>query len=201
MNMEEYKITNQDEYEIDLEKEHPEIQYLLYRNGEEQFPKRHLHIITGNKRDNTFYTSILIATLFGDTSIGFESKMSDDEKVLYINTELEYNDVVEVVRNIHMMLGWDPNDNNARLRAYYLRETPREKRYEFIRNRIEAVKPAAVFIDSIADLIDICDPVEAKDIKERLSQLSIEFNCAICYTICKNEKFRNDEMIDLRVDD
>lgn len=200
MNMEEYKLTNQDEYEIDLEKEHPEIQYLLYRNGVEEFPKRHLHIITGKaKSDNTFSACILIAALFGDTTI-FESKMSDDEKVLYFNTEREYYDVVEVVRNIHEMLGWDPNDNNARLRAYYLRETPREKRYEFIRNRIEAVKPAAVFIDSIEDLIDMC-PVEAKDIKERLSQLSIEFNCAICYTICTPEKFRHDEMIDLRVDD
>ena len=148
------ELKGRDEREIDLKKKRQKKPYLLYRNGVGTFRKGSIVAITGKaKNGKTFALSVFAAALLGDNSFKFESKMSDDEKVLFFDTEQEEDDVVEVVQRIHMMLGWDPNDNNARFKGYYLRETPTDKIYEFIMERIKTVKPAAVFIDGIADLI------------------------------------------------
>lgn len=186
---------NRDKREIDLKKKRQKKPYLLYRNGVGTFRKGSIVAITGKaKNGKTFALSIFIAALLGDTTI-FESKMSDDEKVLYFDTEQEEDDVVEVVQRIHKMLGWDINDNNARFKGYYLRETPTEEIYEFIRERIETVKPAAVFIDGIADLIySINDYEESNSIIKRLMKLSAEFNCAISCTLHTNGNEHNDKM-------
>ena len=106
--------------------------------------------------------------------------MSDDEKVLYFDTEQEEDDVVEAAERIHMMLGWDINDDNDRFGVYYLGDTPRKERYKYIENEIKTVKPAAVFIDGIADLIyNFNDLVEANSIIENLIHLATEVGCVI----------------------
>lgn len=190
------ELTYQEKYDFSLEREYPEIQYLLYDNGVGTFPRCNLQAIFGKaKSGKTFTLSILVAALLGDTSIKFESKMSDDEKVLFIDTEQDESDVAKVVQRIHIMLGWDPNRDNARLKVCILRTMPLDKRLEYIENKIKVVKPAAVFIDGIADLIyDINDIKESNSTIIRLMQLSTEFNCAICCTLHINGNEHNDKM-------
>lgn len=190
------ELTYQAKYDFSLEREYPEIQYLLYDNGVGTFPRCNLQAIFGKaKSGKTFTLSILVAALLGDTSFGYESKMSDDEKVLFIDTEQDESDVAKVVQRIHIMLGWDPNRDNARLKVCILRTMPLEKRLEYIENKIKVVKPAAVFIDGIADLIyDINDIKESNSTIIRLMQLSTEFNCAICCTLHINGNEHNDKM-------
>lgn len=181
---------------ISLKKKRQKKPYLLFRNGVGTFRKGSIVAITGRvKNGKTFTLSIFAAALLGDTSFKFESKMSDDEKVLYFDTEQEEDDVVEAAERIHMMLGWDINDDNDRFGVYYLGDTPRKERYKYIENEIKTVKPAAVFIDGIADLIyNFNDLVEANSIIENLIHLATEVGCVICCTLHTNENEHNDKM-------
>ncbi len=100
--------------------------------------------------------------------------------VLYVDTEQDEYDTMLIARRVHYLMGWDFRVPNERFRIAPLRSDSAEERVAFVTWAIEKLKPTAVFIDGIRDLLsDFNDLAESAELIERFMKATTEHRCAV----------------------
>ena len=130
---------------------------------------------------------MLAASVLGCAAFGISS-CCGQAGVVYFDTEQHPRSTMRLVRRIHAMLGWHTDRNNPRLAAYCLRAMPMAERLPFIRRTVERARPAAVFIDGVADLLaDFNEVGQSTALIGELMRLSAGADCAVCCVLHTNK--------------
>lgn len=177
-----------DEFEIDLTEELPEPRFIIKSQGNGAMPRGDIQAIKAkSKSGKTYAASILAAVVLGAKFANLEPTESN-ASVIFFDTEQNKLNTCKVVRRIHTLLNWDIKLNNPRLKCYALRRMELDKRQAYIKNKVEAVKPALVIIDGVADLIaNFNDIEESSAVIDWLMKLSADNDCAILNVLHENK--------------
>ena len=175
-------------YLIDLAKAYPEPKYTLSLNDVGTLPLGDLAAIKAkSKNGKSFLCSIFIAAMLGDTRFGFASMM-DAPTVLYFDTEQNARNTAKLARRVHQMMGWPTHENKDCFTAFSLRTMADADRFTYIVQTIEKLKPQAVFIDGIADLIpDFNNIADSCGLILELMRLSGQNDCVIVCVLHENK--------------
>ena len=133
-------------------------------------------------------------------------------KVLYVDTEMEKLNSAKVLRRVHWLCGWQMDMPCDRFNVLWLRsvkdvkddkgkvtEHAYEKRYRIIKQAIDILKPDAVFIDGIRDLIgDFNDNAASSALVLDLMALAEEKHICIWNTLHMNPRMKNDDESKMR---
>lgn len=175
-------------YLIDLAKAYPEPKFTLGLNGVGTLPIGDIAAIKAkSKNGKSFLCSIFIAAMFGDKRFGFDSMM-DEPTILYFDTEQNARNTAKLVRRVHQMMGWPTDENKDCFKAFSLRTMADAERLPYIVQAIERLKPQAVFIDGIADLIPDFNNIEDScGLILELMRLSGQHDCVIVNVLHENK--------------
>lgn len=164
----------------DLSEEITEPKYLLSFNGVGTMPRGDIQAIKGlAKHGKSYLTSILMASILGCKDFGFEAT-EHGTTVIYFDTEQNKNNTIKLIRRTHTLLGWNDRQSSPRLTNLSLRTITTQERVKVIEAVTRYLKPSAIFIDGIADLIDDFNEVKpSQRIVLQLMKLSTDVGCAI----------------------
>lgn len=176
------------EWSVDLAKPCPGPTFLLSQDGVGFMPRGDLQAIKAkSKSGKSLLSAVLAASVLGCAAFGISSCCGQDG-VVYFDTEQHPRSTMRLVRRIHAMLGWHTDRNNPRLAAYCLRAMPMAERLPFIRRTVERARPAAVFIDGVADLLaDFNEVGQSTALIGELMRLSAGADCAVCCVLHTNK--------------
>jgi hypothetical protein len=128
--------------------------------------------------------------------------------VLYVDTEMEKLNSAKVLRRVHWLCGWDMNQPEDNFHVLWMREVqPDEatkeqayqKRYRLIKYAIEVLKPDAVFIDGVRDIIgDFNDNKESAELVQSLMSLASQKGICIWLALHMNPRPGNDDESKMR---
>jgi hypothetical protein len=140
--------------------------------------------ITGKaKSRKTVIASAIASSMFlnGNSFLGFRSLVKHDEKILHIDTEQGYLHYYESVVRIFRDAGIPIPE---RFSSIHTRDATVELRIQLLEYLIELLKPAAVILDGVTDLVyDINSQEEATRVGELLLSLSYRFDLLIIAVI------------------
>ena len=172
-----------DKFLIDLSKEINEPQPLISLADKPLFTRGNISSISGKaKSRKTFLIGLFASDYFSNG--GGSVMIFDTEQAMY--------HVQKSTKRIHRLLEWDENQNDNRLRVFYLREQCTEKRVVFVTRAITHFRPDLVFIDGVRDLLsDFNSIAESSQIVNLLMRLSSENNCHICAVLHENKADNN----------
>ena len=135
-----------------------------------------------------------------------------EPSVLYVDTEMEKLNSAKVLRRVHWLCGWETDVPNERFNVLWLRgvtdvkggdgkteERAYAKRYRLIKAAIELLKPDAVFIDGIRDIIgDFNDNAESAQLVGELMAFAEQKGICIWNTLHMNPRPGNDDESKMR---
>lgn len=202
-------------YWLDPSVDYPEPRYLLEYKGVGFSPLGGIQAISGQKKNGkTFVLAQLMAAILGSGSERVEAKLpglktvdltvewlGQEPSVLYVDTEMEQLNTAKVLRRVHWLCGWDSNVANDRFRVLWLRQVTAEDekpafvlRYELIKKAIAWMRPTAVFIDGIRDIIgDFNDNEQSSALVTELMTIATQYNCCIWNVLHANPRPTNDD--------
>ncbi|MGM9701581.1 MAG: AAA family ATPase [Prevotella sp.] len=168
-------------------KSYPRPHYLIKCGGIGSIPRGDIIAVKAkSKNGKSFLTTVFASVILG-ASFGNIEPTETATRVLYCDTEQNEINVANVERRIYELCEWRGNQDK-RLEVFALRKLDLEKRWQFIRKRIEDTKPDAVVVDGIADLIhDFNDIAESRAIVQEIMKASSEFDCAIIFVLHTNK--------------
>lgn len=195
-------------YLLSASEHYDEPHWLLEYNGVPFSPLGGIQAITGHKKNGkTFLVVQLIAAILGGDGERMSAKLpglrcvadtmdylGKEATVLYIDTEMERLNSAKVLRRVHWLCGWDLEQDNERFKVLWLREMKSNKeRKALVMDAIEQMKPTAVFIDGIRDIImDFNDNAESSELISELMSKASELNCCIWNCLHYNPKVGGD---------
>ena len=209
-------------YLLDPREDYPEPYYLLEYNGVPFSTLGGLQAISGQKKNGkSFVLTMLMSAVLGREServprylVGLRvpertvAQLGHEPSVLYVDTEMEKLNSAKVLRRVHWLCGWDmkmPQDN---FHVMWMREVqPDEvtkeqayqKRYRLIKYAIEVLKPDAVFIDGVRDIIgDFNDNKESAALVQSLMSLASQKGICIWLALHMNPRPGNDDESKMR---
>ena len=223
---EEERIEELRSYLLDARENYPEPYYMLEYNGVPFSTLGGIQAISGQKKNGkTFVLAQLMAAILGSgTERGTEylphllvpqrtrDWLGHEPSVLYIDTEMEKLNSAKVLRRVHWLCGWPMDVPNPRFNVLWLRgvtdvknesgevkERAYAKRYRLIRATIDWLKPDAVFIDGIRDIIgDFNDNSESAQLVGDLMALAEQKQICIWNALHMNPRPGNDDESKMR---
>ena len=172
---------------VDVSQDYEEEMYLLTLDGIGFSPLGDIQAITGREKNGkTFVLVQLMAAILGSKATGslcfnkgIAERLGHEPKVLFIDTEQSLNDTLKVARRVHFLCGWEFKRANERFRLLHLREeTDVRTRFTKAMTAIDEMKPDAVFIDGIRDIMsDFNDLNESSVVICELMAAATHNNC------------------------
>lgn len=176
-------------YVVDVSEKYDEPHYSLFREGIGTLPRGDIQAIKAkSKSGKSFLCSIFMASLLGCSEFSFDTK-ENNPTVLYFDTEQNMRNTAKLARRVHTLLEWPTDAPHEGFRAFALRtmDTAAD-RLECISEIVKVLKPTAIFIDGIADLIeDFNNVVESAKLINDLMKLSADNDCCVCCVLHTNK--------------
>lgn len=196
-------------YWLDASVDYPEPHYLLEYNGVGFSPLGGIQALSGQKKNGkTHVLTQLMAAILGSGSERVHAKLpglqvcpatraflDGEPSVLYVDTEMELLNSAKVLRRVHWLCGWDMMAGNDRFRILWLRtvESPTD-RFALIKKAIDWMRPTAVFIDGLRDVVkNFNDNEESSLMVGELMKIATEYNCCIWNVLHANPRPMADE--------
>lgn len=186
---------------VDVSQDYEEEMYLLTLDGIGFSPLGDIQAITGREKNGkTFVLVQLMAAILGSKATGslrfnkgIAERLGHEPKVLFIDTEQSLNDTLKVARRVHFLCGWEFKRANERFRLLHLREeTDVRTRFGKAMTAIDEMKPDAVFIDGIRDIMsDFNDLNESSVVIRELMAAATHNNCCIWCALHENSSGGN----------
>lgn len=224
--MEEERIDELRSYLLDARENYPEPYYMLEYNGVPFSTLGGIQAISGQKKNGkTFVLAQLMAAILGSgtervteylPNLRVPQRTLDwlghEPSVLYVDTEMEKLNSAKVLRRVHWLCGWSMDVPNPRFNVLWLRgvtdvknesgevkERAYAKRYRLIQATIDWLKPDAVFIDGIRDIIgDFNDNKESAQLVGNLMALAEQKQICIWNALHMNPRPGNDDESKMR---
>lgn len=193
--LEQGKMDEDKQFEIDISEDYPEPSYLMEGAGIGTIPRGDIIAVKAkSKNGKTFLASIFAATILG-AEWGQLRGRERGCSVMYADTEQNTPNVARVGRRIHQLCGWSVERKNTRLTIFALRRMDMAKRWAFIERKVCENRPDCLIIDGIADLIaDFNDIGASNGIIGSLMQLSAQRNMAIIFILHTNKNRDDNNM-------
>lgn len=193
--LEQGKMDEDKQYEIDISEDYPEPSYLMEGAGIGTIPRGDIIAVKAkSKNGKTFLASIFAATILG-AEWGQLRGREHGCSVMYADTEQNTPNVARVGRRIHQLCGWSLERKDTRLTIFALRQMDMNKRWAFIERKVTENRPDCLIIDGIADLIaDFNDIGASNGIIGSLMQLSAKRNMAIIFILHTNKNKDDNNM-------
>ena len=213
-------------YLLDATENYPEPIYLLEYNGVPFSTIGGVQALSGQKKNGkTFLLAQLMAAVLGIDSERVKTYLPGLRvpqrtleywghlpTVLYVDTEMEKLNSAKVLRRVHWLCGWQMDLPCERFHVLWLRsvtdtkddkgnvkEKAYQKRYRLIRQAIDILKPDAVFIDGIRDIIgNFNDNEESAALVSDLMALAEQRQICIWNTLHMNPRLKNDDESKMR---
>lgn len=213
-------------YLLDATQNYPEPYFMLEYKGTPFSTIGGIQALSGQKKNGkTFLMAQMMAAILGVDSNRVATMMPGLKvpertlehlghmpKVLYVDTEMEKLNSAKVLRRVHWLCGWQMDMPCERFNVLWLRsvkdvkddkgkvtERAYEKRYRIIKQAIDILKPDAVFIDGIRDLIgDFNDNAASSALVLDLMALAEEKHICIWNTLHMNPRMKNDDESKMR---
>ena len=213
-------------YLLDATENYPEPIYLLEYNGVPFSTLGGVQALSGQKKNGkTFLLAQLMAAVLGIDSERVKTYLPGLRvpqrtleywghlpTVLYVDTEMEKLNSAKVLRRVHWLCGWQMDKPCERFHVLWLRsvtdtkddkgnvkEKAFQKRYRLIRQAIDILRPDAVFIDGIRDIIgNFNDNEESAALVTELMALAEQRNICIWNTLHMNPRMKNDDESKMR---
>ena len=216
-------------YLLDPREDYPEPYYMLEYGGVPFSAIGGIQAISGQKKNGkTFVLAQLMAAILAsdsprveknlpglrlpDRTLKYLREKKEDPKyqphVLYVDTEMEKLNTAKVLRRVHWLCNWDTRQPDDHLTVLWMREieddeATRErayqKRFRLIKLAIEAMKPDAVFIDGVRDIIgDFNDNEESASLVTQLMSLASRKGICIWLALHLNPRPGNDDESKMR---
>lgn len=198
---------------LDMSVDYPSPRYLLEYKGVGFSPLGGIQAITGQKKNGkTFTITQLMAAIIGTGKERVEAKLpglraceetleeiGTPPIVLYIDTEMEIENTMQVARRVHWLTGADQHKPHPQFKPLWLRaeESP-QARWLKVRAAINEIRPTAIFLDGIRDVVqDFNDNAESAMMISQCMRIATNYDCCLwCVlhanptTDAKNEKMR-----------
>ena len=213
-------------YLLDATQNYPEPYFMLEYKGTPFSTIGGIQALSGQKKNGkTFLMAQMMAAILGADSNRVATMLPGLKvpertlehlghmpKVLYVDTEMEKLNSAKVLRRVHWLCGWQMDMPCERFNVLWLRsvkdvkddkgkvtERAYEKRYRIIKQAIDILKPDAVFIDGIRDLIgDFNDNAASSALVLDLMALAEEKHICIWNTLHMNPRMKNDDESKMR---
>jgi len=213
-------------YLLDARENYPEPYYMLEYNGVPFSAIGGIQALSGQKKNGkTFVLAQLMAAILGGDGVRARrflpglrvpertlAHLGHEPSVLYVDTEMEKLNSAKVLRRVHWLCGWDLDKPNDRFSVLWLRsvtdqkdddgnvtERAYQKRLRLILAAIDYLKPDAVFIDGIRDIIgDFNDNRESSWLVGELMALAERKGICIWNTLHMNPRPGNDDESKMR---
>lgn len=213
-------------YLLDATQNYPEPYFMLEYKGTPFSTIGGIQALSGQKKNGkTFLMAQMMAAILGVDSNRVATMLPGLKvpertlehlghmpKVLYVDTEMEKLNSAKVLRRVHWLCGWQMDMPCERFNVLWLRsvkdvkddkgkvtERAYEKRYRIIKQAIDILKPDAVFIDGIRDLIgDFNDNAASSSLVLDLMALAEEKHICIWNTLHMNPRMKNDDESKMR---
>lgn len=213
-------------YLLDARENYPEPIYLLEYNGVPFSALGGIQALSGQKKNGkTFVLAQLMAAVLGTDSERVKTylpglrvpertldHLGHQPTVLYVDTEMERLNSAKVLRRVHWLCGWQMDQPCERFHVLWLRsitdvkdekgnvkERAFQKRYKLIRQAIDILKPDAVFVDGIRDIIgDFNDNKESAALVSDLMAMAEQRNICIWNVLHMNPRIKNDDESKMR---
>lgn len=177
-----------DEYEICLQEKLTEPIFTVVSLGAGAFPLGDIQAFKAKSKSGKTYAASIIAAVILGVDFGALKAGLSNARVLIFDTEQNKLNTAKVMRRIHTLLGWSLDENTDRLHVYSLRRMDLNIRREYIAAKVEQLKPTAVIIDGIADLLlNFNDIEESSQVIDWLMKLSADNNCAVITVLHENK--------------
>lgn len=187
---------------LDMSVDYPAPRFLLQFNGVGFSPLGGIQAISGQKKNGkTFVLCQLMAAVLNSDSERMRAhlpglkinddtngKLAHDPVVLYCDTEQEIENTARVARRVHYLCGWPMNEANPRFRVLWLRaEENIEDRWGKIKQAIHEVRPTAIFLDGIRDVIaDFNDPGQSAALITECMSIATKGDCCMWCVLHEN---------------
>lgn len=195
---------------LDLSINYPSPRFLLEYNGVGFSPLGGIQAITGHQKNGkTFVMCQLMAAILNPDSVRLHASLpgltahketldtidQEEPVVLYCDTEQEIENTARVARRVHYLCGWDWNVGNPRFRVLWLRaEESVDDRWGKVKQAINEVRPTAIFLDGIRDVIgDFNDNAASSNLIAECMSIAVKMNCCMWCVLHENpgsEKMR-----------
>ena len=213
-------------YLLDATQNYPEPYYLLEYNGVPFSTLGGVQALSGQKKNGkTFVLAQLMAAILADNGQRAQEYLAGlrvpertiehlghAPTVLYVDTEMEKLNSAKVLRRVHWLCDWPMDQPNDRFHVLWLRgvtdvkddegkvaERAYRKRYRLIQQAIEMLKPDAVFIDGIRDIIgDFNDNTESAQLVGELMALAEQQHICVWSVLHMNPRPGNDDESKMR---
>lgn len=177
-----------DGYEIRLDENLCEPAFAVKSSGVGAFPLGDIQAIKAKSKSGKTYAASIFAAVMLGAEIGNMRPGQEDARVLFFDTEQNQINTANVMRRIHALRGWYVSKNTDRFHVYSLRRMDLRDRCEYITAKVQGLKPSAVIIDGIADLmVNFNDIDESALLIDRLMKLSADNNCAVITVLHENK--------------
>ena len=209
-------------YLLDPREDYPEPYYMLEYNGVPFSTLGGIQAISGQKKNGkSFVLTMLMAAVLGRESdrvsrylaglrvpLRTIDKLGHNPSVLYVDTEMEKLNSAKVLRRVHWLCGWDMREPHDDFHVLWMREVQKDeetkeeaykKRYRLICYSIEVLKPDAVFIDGVRDIIgDFNDNKESAELVQSLMSMASQKGICIWLALHMNPRPGNDDESKMR---
>ena len=207
-------------YLLDATQNYPEPYYMLEFNGVPFSTIGGIQALSGQKKNGkTFVIAQLIAAILGgdtertrrflpglkvpDRTLEY---LGHQPRVLWVDTEMEKLNSAKVLRRIHWLCEW-PMDQVLWLREVTdlkdedgrTKQRANARRWGIIKQAIDILKPDAVFIDGIRDIVgDFNDNSESAALVGELMALATQKGICIWNVLHMNPRPSNDDESKMR---
>lgn len=170
--------------------------FIIKVDGVGTIPRKDLFAIKAkSKQGKSQAATVLLSGVLGDESLGITISEPYKTRAIYFDTEQASYNTIMVGHRVHHLLGWKEESNNARFRAYNMREWNWEDKMPFIEYVISSFKPTLVIIDGIADLLLNFNDVEKSAVCIlNLMQIASKFGCAVGCVLHENKSKDDNNM-------
>lgn len=176
-----------DEWEIFYGQDIPRLEYTFFSGGTGCAPRGDIVAIKAKPKNGksilaTILSAVVLGAEFGELKPGTKGAT-----VTYFDTEQNKANTALVMERIYNLCGWkEPHPN--RLHVYALRKMGQEQRLQYIKEKIETLKPTTAVIDGIADVMcDFNDIKESSEAIQTMMKLSAENNTTIFFVLHTNK--------------
>lgn len=213
-------------YLLDPTLDYPEPYYMLEFNGVPFSTLGGIQALSGQKKNGkSFVMAQLMAAILGQGSARVNEYLPGLKvpqrtldylghlpTVLYVDTEMEKLNSAKVLRRVHWLCGWQMDQPSTRFHVLWLRGVTDEKddkgqiklkayakRLRLTMRAIEIMKPDAVFIDGIRDIMaDFNNLEESGSLISELMATAERNQCCIWNTLHLNPRPGNDDESKMR---
>lgn len=176
------------EHTFDFKKVPEEHDTILYYKDIPIGSKSNIITITGKaKSRKTVIASALASSFFMNETmnfLGFNSRIEKGKTVLHIDTEQGYKHYYESVMRIFRDAGVDVSGVADIFTSIHTRDAEVKFRIELIEYLLEKLKPGALILDGVTDLVyDINSQEEAVRVGEKILRWSYKYNLVVITVI------------------